>query len=320
MTTVEALDDVEPGRAGNEAVAVLGAPPGPRAGPEEQVTGRQDRAWRRLRAQLPPTVFLASLYLVLLVVAALVPGLLAPHSPLNISPKPAFTRPFQSWSYILGTDQDGRDMLSRIVYGARPSLEMGLGATGIGVVGGTLFGILAGLCGGAVESAIMRAVDVVLAIPGLLLALVVIALMGTGTVDALMAVGIASVPAYARIVRAEAHVVKRTPYVEAATALGASRAAVIRRHVVPNAVKPLLVLATLGIGTAIGYGASLSFLGLGTQPPAAEWGSMLADGIQYINNDWIMVLIPGLAVTLTVLSVTVVGRDLKRRSEGRARP
>ncbi len=197
---------------------------------------------------------------------------------------------------------------------------MGLGAVAIGLVGGVTLGTTAGLTGGVVESAIMRVIDVVLAVPALLLALVVIALMGTGTTDALVAVGIASIPAYARMVRAQAHVVRRTPYVEASTALGASRLAVIWRHVVPNAMKPVLVLATIGIGTAIGYGASLSFLGLGTQPPAAEWGSMLASGIQYINNDWVMVVIPGLAVTLTVLTVTVVGRDLKRRTEGRARP
>ncbi len=284
-------------------------------------TGRaRPRAWVQWRRTVAPSVLIAAVYLVLLIMAAAVPGLLAPHNPIQITSAPPFTRPFQSWQYPLGTDQDGRDMLSRIIYGARPSLLMGLGATLIGVVAGTTLGITAGLAGGFVESSIMRVIDIVLAVPALLLALVVIAVMGTGTVDALVAVGIAAIPAYARIVRAQTHVVRGTPYVEAATALGASRLTVVRRHVLPNAIKPLVVLATLGIGTAIGYGASLSFLGLGTQPPAAEWGSMLANGIQYINNDWVMVLIPGVAVTLTVMSVTVVGRDLKRRSEGRARP
>lgn len=321
MSAIDALD-VQHRLPG----AALGAPPGQeeseegRALPASAAPGLGGaRLWAQLR-DTPPTVLVASLYLLLLVVAALIPGVLAPHNPLNITPKPAFFRPFQSWKYILGTDQDGRDMLSRIIFGARPSLIMGLGATGIGLAGGVTLGIIAGLAGGVIESFIMRVVDVVLAVPALLLALVVIALMGTGTIDALVAVGVAAVPGYARIVRAQTHVVRRTPYVEASTALGASRRAVILRHVVPNAMKPVVVLGTLGIGTAIGYGASLSFLGLGTQPPAAEWGSMLAAGIQYINNDWVMVLIPGLAVTLTVLTVTVVGRDLKRRSEGRARP
>jgi peptide/nickel transport system permease protein len=335
-----AVEAIEAGAtpAGTRDVATispeLGAPPtgpgassgqGPLAGPGQrggpgQLGGPLPTFWLWLSRQVPPTVLVASLYLTLLVLAAALPGLLAPHNPLDITTQPPFVHPFGSWRYILGTDQDGRDMLSRVIYGARPSLVMGLGATGMGVAGGTTLGIVAGLTGGFVESLIMRAVDVVLSVPALLLALVVIALLGTGTDDALVAVGIASVPAYARMVRAQTHVVRRTAYVEAATALGARRSSIILQHVVPNAIKPVLVLATLGIGTAIGYGASLSFLGLGTQPPAAEWGSMLANGIQYINNDWVMVLIPGLAITLTVLSVTVLGRNLKRRSEGRARP
>jgi peptide/nickel transport system permease protein len=264
-----------------------------------------------------PGVLLAAAYLVLVVLAALLPGLLAPHNPLTITTAPPFLRPFQSPQYILGTDEDGRDMLSRMIYGARPSLEMGLGATGIGVVGGTTLGLLAGLGGRITETVIMRLIDVVLSIPDLLLALVVISILGTGTVDALLAVGVASIPAYARMVRAQTHVVRRAAYVEAAAGLGIRRFTVIRRHMMPNAVRPVLVLATIGIGTAIGYGASLSFLGLGTKPPAPEWGSMLAEGIQFVNNDWVMVFIPGIAVTLTVLCVTVVGRDLRRRAEGR---
>ena len=264
-----------------------------------------------------PGVLLAAAYLVLVVLAALFPGLLAPHNPLTITTAPPFLRPFQSPQYILGTDEDGRDMLSRMIYGARPSLEMGLGATGIGVIGGTTLGLLAGLGGRITETVIMRLIDVVLSIPDLLLALVVIAILGTGTVDALVAVGVASVPAYARMVRAQTQVVRRAAYVEAAAGLGIRRFAVIWRHMMPNAVKPALVLATIGIGTAIGYGASLSYLGLGTKPPAPEWGSMLAEGIQFINNDWVMVFIPGIAITLTVLCVTVIGRDLRRRTEGR---
>jgi peptide/nickel transport system permease protein len=273
-------------------------------------------SWRLGRVR--PGIALAALYLLLVVLAALFPGLLAPHNPETITTAPPFLHPFQSPQFILGTDEDGRDMLSRMIYGARPSLEMGLGATAIGVIGGTTLGLLAGLGGRITETLIMRLIDVVLSIPDLLLALVVIAILGTGTVDALLAVGIASIPSYARMVRAQTHVVRRAAYVEAATALGVGRLSVIWRHLLPNAIKPVFVLATIGIGTAIGYGASLSFLGLGTKPPAAEWGSMLANGIQFINNDWLMVAIPGIAVTLTVLCVTVVGRDLKRRSEGRA--
>jgi peptide/nickel transport system permease protein len=268
-------------------------------------------------SKVRPGVLLAAAYLVLVVLAALFPGLLAPHNPLTITAAPPFLHPFQSAQYILGTDEDGRDMLSRMIYGARPSLEMGLGATGIGVASGTTLGLLAGLGGRVTETVIMRLIDVVLSIPDLLLALVVIAILGTGTADALIAVGVASIPAYARMVRAQTHVVRRAAYVEAAASLGIRRFTVIWRHMMPNAVKPVLVLGTMGVGTAIGYGASLSFLGLGTQPPAPEWGSMLAEGIQFINNDSVMAFIPGAAITLTVLCVTVVGRDLRRRTEGR---
>lgn len=285
----------------------------------DRLPARVPRAprWRWPLRGVRPGVLIAAAYLALLVLAASAPGLLAPHNPLTITTAPPFLRPFTSAQYLLGTDQDGRDMLSRMIYGARPSLEMGLGATAIGVAGGATLGLAAGLGGRFTESLIMRVIDVVLSIPDLLLALVVIAIMGTGTLDALLAVGVASIPSYARMIRAQTHVVRRSAYVEAATALGVRRFTVIRRHLLPNAIKPVLVLATIGIGTAIGYGASLSFLGLGTKPPAAEWGSMLSNGIQFINNDWLMVAIPGIAVTLTVLSVTVVGRDLKRRSEGR---
>jgi peptide/nickel transport system permease protein len=268
-------------------------------------------------SKVGPGVLLAYAYLALVALAALFPGPLAPHNPLTITNAPPFLHPFQVGQYILGTDEDGRDMLSRMIYGARPSLEMGLGATAIGVGGGTTLGLLAGLGGRITETLIMRLIDVVLSIPDLLLALVVIAILGTGTLDALIAVGVASIPAYARMVRAQTHVVRRSAYVEAAAGLGIRRLSVVWRHMMPNALKPVLVLATIGIGTAIGYGASLSFLGLGTKPPAPEWGSMLAEGIQFINNDWVMVFIPGVVITLTVLCVTVVGRDLRRRTEGR---
>ncbi|MBB5868228.1 peptide/nickel transport system permease protein [Allocatelliglobosispora scoriae] len=269
------------------------------------------RRWR-----FRPGLILGVGYLVLLVVAAIAPGLLTSHDPLEISTAGAFVPP--SGEHLLGTDQSGRDILARMIYGARSSLIMGLGATAIGVTVGSVVGLIAGLANRFVEGTIMRLIDVTLSIPDLLMALVVVTLLGTGTVNALFAVAFASIPYYARLLRAQAHVVRRSTYVEAATALGLRRWTVIRRHVLPNAFKPLIGLATIGIGNAIGAGASLSFLGLGTKPPAPEWGNMLSLGIQYISNDWLMVAIPGLAITLTVLAVTVVGRDLKRRSEGRA--
>jgi peptide/nickel transport system permease protein len=275
-------------------------------------------AW--LRVRLPrPGVALAWLFLFLLVLAALVPGLLASQDPLGVGGDPGFLPPFSA-GHLLGTDQEGRDMFSRLVHGTGASLSMGLGATAIGVVGGTTLGLLAGLGTRFTESLVMRLIDIVLAIPELLLALVVIAILGAGTVDALIAVGVATIPYYARMVRAQTHVVRRSHYVEAASALGIGRGTVVRRHVLPNAVKPLVVLATIGIGTAIGVGASLSFLGLGAKPPAPEWGSMLSSAIPFISNDWYLVALPGSLITLTVLAVTVTGRDIRRRTEGRTTP
>jgi peptide/nickel transport system permease protein len=267
------------------------------------------------RARLRPGLILAGLFVAAIVVAALVPQLLAPHDPLEIGADGAFLPP--GAGHLLGTDESGRDVLSRLLYGARPSLVMGLGATAIAVTGGTLLGLLAGLGNRLTESLVMRLIDMVLAVPELLLALVVITLAGTGSTNAMFAVAFAGIPSYARIVRAQTHVVRRSVYVEAATALGIRRSTVVWRHVLPNAVRAVLVLAGIGIGTAISAGAALSFLGLGAKPPAAEWGDMLANGLQYISNDWLMVAVPSVAITLTVLSITVLGREVRRRSEGR---
>jgi peptide/nickel transport system permease protein len=270
---------------------------------------------RRRRIAVRPGLILAGLFVAAVVLAALVPELLAPKDPLAIGVDGAFGHP--GATHLLGTDESGRDTLSRMIYGARPSLVMGLGATAIGVTGGTLLGLLAGLGNRFTEGAVMRLIDVVLSVPELLLALVVITLLGTGVGNALFAVGFAAIPAYARIVRAQTHLVRRATYVEAAGVLGIRRITVLWRHVLPNAVRPALVLASIGIGGAIAAGASLSFLGLGARPPAAEWGNMLSIGMQYISNDWILAAVPGLAVTLTVVSITVLGRELRRRSEGR---
>lgn len=267
------------------------------------------------RLRLRPGLTLAGIFVAVVVVAAVVPSLLAPHSPLEISTAGAFLPP--GAGHLLGTDESGRDVLSRLIYGARPSLVMGLGATAIAVTGGTALGLLAGLGNRFTEGLVMRLVDVVLSVPELLLALVVITLAGSGVTNTLFAVAFASIPSYARIVRAQTHLVRRSTYVEAATALGIRRSTVIVRHVLPNAIRPVLVLSTIGVGTAISAGAALSFLGLGATPPAAEWGDMLSIGLQYISNDWLAVALPGAAITLTVLSITVLGRELRRRSEGR---
>jgi peptide/nickel transport system permease protein len=268
-----------------------------------------------MRITFRPGLSLAALFLLLLALAVAVPNLLAPADPLLVDSAKSFLPP--GAGHLLGTDDSGRDVLSRMIYGARLSLTIGFAATAIAAVGGVVIGLLAGLSHRVVEAAVMRFLDVALAVPELLLALVVITLLGGGTQNAIWALGVGGIPYYARLVRAQAHVVRRSPYVEAATTLGLSRFRVIVRHVLPNSIKPLLVLATIGVGAMIGAGASLSFLGLGAAPPSPEWGATLSVGRNFIDNAPWLILVPGVTLTLTVVSIAVVGRELRRRSEGR---
>ncbi|CAD5108398.1 ABC transporter permease [Zestomonas carbonaria] len=262
-----------------------------------------------------PGLLLAGLFVGLLVLAAIEPALLVRGDPLAANAREAFQAP--SAAHWLGTDENGRDVLTRLVYGVRASLVMGLAATAIGLVAGIALGLLAGLGHRWIDSAIMRSVDVLLAFPDLLLALVIITFWGQGTLNAIIAVGIAGVPRYARMVRAQTRVVRGAAYVEAAITLGIARPLVILRHVLPNAIKPILILATIGIGGNIAAGASLSFLGFGAPPPAPEWGAMLSVGRNFLANAWWLVAAPGVAVTLTVVAITALGRALLRRSEGK---
>lgn len=262
-----------------------------------------------------PSLILAGLFVLLLVVAAIQPRSLVAGDPLEANARQAFRAP--SLAHPFGTDENGRDVLTRIVHGVRSSLFMGLAATTIGVSLGVAIGLSAGLGPRFLDSTLMRGIDVLLAFPNLLLVLVIITFWGQGTLNAIVAVGIAGVPRYARLIRAQAQVVRYAAFVEAATTLGLRRSVLVWRHVLPNVIKPVLILATIGVGEKIGFGASLSFLGLGTPPPAPEWGSMLAVGRNFLGNAWWLTAVPGLAVTLTVLSVSVLGRELLRRSEGK---
>ncbi|MQT38838.1 ABC transporter permease, partial [Pseudomonas helleri] len=203
------------------------------------------------------------------------------------------------------------------VYAVRPSLVLGVAATAVGLLLGTLLGLTAGLGPRWLDGAIMHVIYVLLAFPDLLLALVIITFFGQGQLNIILAIGIANVPRYARLVRAQTLVVRGAGYVEAATTLGLPRHLVIWRHVLPNAIKPILILATIGIGGNIVNGAALSFLGFGAAPPAPEWGGMLAMGRNYLANAWWLVAWPALAITLTVVSISAIGRELLRRSEGK---
>lgn len=282
------------------------APPADPAGPAPV---------RHRRSRIRPGLLLASVFLLWLAAAVLVPDLLAPADPYAVDPGRSFEAPGASaW---FGTDDSGADAYTRIVHGAATSLYIGVGATAIGVVFGTAVGLLAGLNGRFVEASVMRLLDVTLAIPEILLALVVIGIIGGGTENAILAIGAGSIAYYARITRAQTHLVRRSGFVEAARTLGLPAWRILLTHTVPNVMKPVLVLATVGIGSAIGAGASLSFLGLGTPPPAPEWGAMLSAGRNFISNAPWLITFPAAFLVATVLSITVIGRELRRRAEGR---
>ncbi|BBB01451.1 putative peptide ABC transporter permease [Actinacidiphila reveromycinica] len=253
----------------------------------------------------------ALLFLALLVLAAAAPGLFTSAAPNATDPLLALRPPGSG--HWFGTDQLGRDLYTRVVYGTRLSLLLGAGATAMSVLAGAALGLAAGLGGRLADQALMRLADVLLALPPILLALLAVAVLGSGTVNVALAIAAAFAPGYARIVRAETLVVRRSGYVEAATTLGLSRPVLVLRHVVPNALGPLLVLATVGFGSSLIAASGLSFLGLGPQPPTAEWGAMLDQGRDFLQTAWWLGVFPGAAITLTALVVNVVGRQAQAR-------
>ncbi|PPK66178.1 ABC transporter permease [Actinokineospora auranticolor] len=268
----------------------------------------------RARSGFRPALWLAYLVLALVVLAAVWPSLVATHPPDAIDLGAPVAGP--SPAHLFGTDVLGRDTFSRVVHGARWSLVIGLGATSLALVVGALLGVLSASGPRLLDEAIGRATDILLAFPGLLLALLVVAVLGPGALNATIAIGCSTVPGFVRLARGQALVVRESGYVRAAVVLGHSPARIHARHVLPNAVPPLLVFATVTAGTAIISGSALSFLGLGPKAPTPEWGAMLADGRDFLDTAWALAVFPGLAVTATVVAVNVVGADLRRRFEG----
>lgn len=234
---------------------------------------------------------------------------IAPYPPTKMDFRAVQQPP--SAAHPFGTDDLGRDVLSRVAYGARISLQVGLIAVGIAAFVGTLMGLVAGFAGGWLDGFIMRTVDVMLAFPGILLALAVVAVLGPGLANMMIAVGVSAIPAYARTVRGTTLSVMELDYVTAAQALGAGRVRVAVRYVLPNVSAPIIVLATIGIATAILSAAGLSYLGLGAQPPTAEWGSMLSDARAYLRTAWWMAVFPGLAIMVVVMAFNLLGDGLR---------
>ncbi|MET0197975.1 MAG: ABC transporter permease [Rhodococcus fascians] len=259
-----------------------------------------------------PGLALAAVFVVIAAIAAAFPTLLASADPNLTDPSSPFAEP--GVDHLFGTDNLGRDVFARVVHGARFSLLIGVGATVLAVVIGTALGIAAALGPRVVRATLLRGIDIAMAFPDLLLTLLVIAVLGPGPLNTLIAVALGMVPRFARVVRAQALPVAGAGYVTSAVALGTPRLRIVRLHILPNTVRPLLAVATVGVGTAIISVAALSFLGLGVKPPDAEWGVMLAQGREFLRLAWWISIFPGLAVAATVVSITVLGRALQRRN------
>ena len=263
--------------------------------------------WRQFRKQRLALVG-GGILLVLLLMALLAP-LLAPHDPLAQDLYKRLQPP--SADHWLGTDDFGRDILSRIIYGSRISLRIGLLAISLALTFGTLFGLVAGYRGGVADMIIMRLMDLMLAFPSILLAIAIVAVIGPGIENAILAVSIVMVPQFARLVRSSVLIVREATYVEAARALGATESRLLFYSILPNCTAPLIVQATLGLGTAILDAAGLSFLGLGAQPPVPEWGAMLSGGRELLlQAPWVMTF-PGLAIFAVVLGLNLFGDGLR---------
>ncbi|EIV94791.1 ABC transporter permease [Frankia sp. QA3] len=265
------------------------------------------------RGRRPPRLglVLAAGVLLLIILIAVVPGLFTDRSPTGTASVDALRGP--SGTHWFGTDQLGRDVFTRVAHGAGRSLRLGVGATVLGVLGGAVLGLAAALGGRAADTVLMRLADVLLALPPLLLALLAMTVLGNGAWNLTLAVAISTVPGYARMVRAEALVVRRSGYVEAAVGLGLRRWLLVARHILPNTLGPLLVLATVGFGTTLIAASSLSFLGFGAEPPTPEWGLMLSEGRNYLSTAWWIGVFPGAAIAVTVITVNVVGRHAQAR-------
>lgn len=247
--------------------------------------------------------------IVMMIVLALLAPYISPYSYEAAGFKNRYATP--SAEHWFGTDELGRDIFSRLLYGSRYSLRIGLISVAISAIGGIFFGAIAGYFGGAVDNIIMRLLDVLQAMPGIVLAIAISAALGPGLTNSVIALSISSIPGYARMTRASILNVRKMEYLEAATSINCSNARIIWKHVLPNALSPLIVQATMGIAGAIMGAAMLSFIGLGVQPPTPEWGAMLSAGRNYLRDYPHLCIFPGVMIMMAVLSLNMLGDGLR---------
>lgn len=271
--------------------------------------------WRRYRRQSPAMLGLA--ILLALMLASLVAPFLTPYDPVHMQLSDALISP--SLAHPLGTDHLGRDVLARILYGGRLSLMIGFLAVGIGLAVGTPLGAISGYYSGWVDMIVQRLADILLSFPSILLALALVAVLGVGLRNVVISVGVSAIPSFIRIVRGSVLSIREKEYVEAARAVGVKDRVILRRHVLANALAPVIVQATLNLGTAILVAAGLGFLGLGVKAPTPEWGAMLGEGRQYIFSASYLATFPGLAILLAVLGFNLMGDGLRDALDPRLR-
>lgn len=265
--------------------------------------------WRRLKKN--KTAMLGLGILIVLILLAVFADVIADYDEVVIKMNSSIRLQKPSSEHIFGTDELGRDIFARCIHGARVSLKVGIIAVGIAIIIGGTLGAIAGFYGGKLDNFIMRIMDIFLAIPSILLAIAIVSAFGTSMLNLMMAVGISSIPSYARIVRASVLSIKDQEFIEAARAIGARDRRIILKHILPNALAPIIVQGTLGVASAILSTAGLSFIGLGIQKPEPEWGAMLALGRQHIRTSPHVTTFPGIAIMITILSLNLLGDGLR---------
>lgn len=265
------------------------------------------RLFRRLRRS--GNVVVGFTILAIIAVLAVLAPVLSTYNPEMMAPLDRLQPP--SAQHLFGTDDFGRDVLTRVLYGAQISLVVGLVSVAVASIAGSLLGVVAGYYGGTTDSIIMRFIDVMLAFPSILLALVIVAILGRSLPNVMLAVGISTIPVYTRIVRGSTLSIKEADFILSARAIGAPSGRIMLRHILPNVIAPIIVVTTNGIAGAIISGAALSFLGLGAQPPTPEWGLMLSEGRNYLRQASWVTTYPGLAIMVTVMAINLLGDGLR---------